>query len=94
MSVHAVAMIAFTVFAIWVLPGLLSYAIFRPFADTLKQKALLSLVAFPVLFAMVGPMLYEQGPDMVPVYFVRWGSYFMATTVVLHYAERLFGTGS
>jgi hypothetical protein len=62
MSVHHVLIAIATGVGVWVLPGIVSYGIFRPYADTLKGKVLVNVAAFPVLFAMLGPMIYEERP--------------------------------
>ena len=75
------------------IPGVISYGIFRPYADTLPEKVILNAIAFPVLIAMIAPMILGNGPDMIPVYLATWSAYFAIVTVVLHFAERALGEG-
>jgi hypothetical protein len=69
-------------------PGLASYSLFRPYADSLKYKVILNLVAFPGLLAMFLPMLRGERPIMIPIYFSASAVPFLLSTALLHFVER------
>ena len=69
-------------------PGLASYALFRPYADSLKYKIILNVVALPGLLAMFLPMLRSERRIMIPIYFSVLAVSFIVSTTLLHLAER------
>jgi hypothetical protein len=66
-------------------PGLASYVLFRPYADSLKFKLILNVVALPSLLAMFLPMLRSESPLMIPVYFSVSAVSFALSTTLLHF---------
>jgi hypothetical protein len=74
---------------LWIVPlGLASYVAFYPYTDTLKQKIALNMTPFPGLMALLVPMLRNEGPQMVPIYFTAFVVSFAITTALFHFAER------
>jgi hypothetical protein len=77
----------------WWALGFVSYVLFHPYLDTLKQKVILNGIALPALFAMFIPMLRNEKPLMIPAYFVSFAIFFAISTVVFHFVERwLYGS--
>lgn len=72
----------------WVLPGVASYVMFHPYADTLKGQLLWSATGFPVLYAILGTAMLGQPFAMVPINFLRVAIPILIVVPLLHYAER------
>ena len=68
----------------------LSYALFHPYADTLKQKVIFNVIGLPGLFAMLLPMLRTEGPGMIAVYFGYFAIQFAVATVIFHFIEQAY----
>jgi hypothetical protein len=74
----------------WLILGLLSYALFHPYVDTLKQKVIFNVIGLPCLFAMFLPMLRTEGPKMIAVYFGYFAILFAVSTVLFHFVEQAY----
>jgi hypothetical protein len=74
--------------AMWLAGGLVSYAIFHPYVDTLWQKVTLNAVAYPSVLALMVPAIRGEGAEMIPVYFVGSAVSLGTAAAVLHFAER------
>lgn len=74
----------------WLMLGLLSYALFHPYVDTLKQKVIFNVIGLPGLFAMFLPMLRTEGPKMIAVYFGSFAISLAVSTVLFHFVEQAY----
>jgi hypothetical protein len=82
--------VALIVLGFWLVLGLFSYALFRPYADTLPQKLAANMTGVPGLFAFFLPPLKNQRPEMIPVYFVSTAVLLAVTTIAFHFLERWY----
>jgi hypothetical protein len=73
--------------ALFILPGIISYLIFRPYAGTLKGKLALSAAGLPVLFGFLDTAYFEQPAGMVMVNFLRMVIPTLIIVALLHYIE-------
>jgi hypothetical protein len=75
---------------VWLVLGLFSYALFRPYADTLPQKLAVNMTGVPGLFALFLPPLRNERPEMIPAYFVTTVVLLAVTTIAFHVLERWY----
>ena len=69
--------------------GLASYALFHPYyLDSLGDKIIFNVTAFPGVFAIFLPVMRGERSIMIPAYFVGFALSFAITTVLFHFIER------
>jgi len=78
---------------LWSLVGatlvhLLVYAAFRPYTDSLPHRIGLAVASFGALFAIMTPILRNQGPGLIPLYFIGVVVSISIFTTIFHVIDR------